>query len=71
MPVGCHRFDDTADDEFTAFIATRRKQYVEVAFAIFTSFELVENAILEGTEALGATGEMSDNSVNGLSDWNY
>lgn len=56
MPIGCHRLDDTSDDEFAAFIAARRKQDVKVAFAIFSSLEFVEDAILEGTEALGATG---------------
>lgn len=53
MPISCHRFDHPADDEFTAFVAARCKQYMEVTFAVFASLEFVENAILEDSETLG------------------
>lgn len=55
MPAGRHRFDHAADDEFAALVAARREQHVEVAFAVLAALELVEDAVLEGAEALRTT----------------
>lgn len=55
MPIGCHRLDYATNNKFAAFIAARREQYMKVAFTIFSSFEFVEDPVLEGTEALSAT----------------
>lgn len=54
MPIGCHSLDYASDDEFTTLVAARRKQNVKVTLTVFAALELVEDAILEGTEALGA-----------------
>lgn len=57
MPAGGHGLDNTSDNELSALVAAGGKQYMEVPFAVFAPLELVENAILERTEALSATGK--------------
>lgn len=52
MPIGCHCFDDPTNNKFTTLVAARCEQNVKISFAILSSLEFVENAILEGTEAL-------------------
>lgn len=56
MPAGRHRLDHTTNHKITAFIAARSEQHLEIAFAVFASFELVENAVRETAEALGTPG---------------
>lgn len=56
MPASRHRLDHTANNELAAFIAARREQHLEIAFAVFSSFELVEDAILKAAEALRTSG---------------
>lgn len=53
MPIGSHRFDDTTNNEIIALVAARREQDVEVFLAILSTFEFVEDTILELSEALG------------------
>lgn len=55
MPVSCHCLDNASNNEFTAFIAARCKEYVEITFAVLPALEFVKNAILESPEALGAS----------------
>lgn len=57
MPIRCHRLDDATDHELAALVAARSEKYVKIAFAILAPLELVENAILEGAEALSAPTE--------------
>jgi hypothetical protein len=45
--------DDPSDDELPALGAARGKQDVEVMFAVFPPFELVEHTFRERSEALG------------------
>lgn len=40
---------------FTAFSAARSEEYLEVAFAVFAAFKLVENPIRKHSEALSAS----------------
>lgn len=54
MPVGCHCLNNAADDEFVTFVAARSEQNMEIVLAILASFELIEDAVLEGPEALSA-----------------
>lgn len=56
VPAGRHRLDDAPNDELAALVAARREQHVKVALAVLATLELVEDAVLEGAEALGATG---------------
>lgn len=62
MPASGHGLDNTSNDELSALVAAGGKQYMEVPFAILAALELVENAILERTEALSAT-ESRDNQL--------
>lgn len=55
VPVGVHRLDDAADDELAALAATGREQHLEVVLAVLAALELVEDAVFERAEALGAT----------------
>lgn len=52
MPAGRHCLDDASNHEFTALVAARRKQDVEIAFAVLATLELVEDTILKGAKAL-------------------
>lgn len=54
MPISGHRLDNSTDHELAAFVAAGRKEDVEVPLAVLAALELVENAVWEGTEALGA-----------------
>lgn len=54
MPVGHHCFDYTADDKIIALVAAWREQDVEIFLAILAPLKLVEDAVLELAEALGA-----------------
>jgi hypothetical protein len=54
MPAGRHRLDHPTNDKFSALVAARCKQNVKVTFAVLATLKLVENAILEIPEALGA-----------------
>lgn len=54
MPVVVHRFDDSSDDEFTAFSAAGCIQDVKVMLTVLPALELVEDGILsKGLKALG------------------
>lgn len=55
MPIGGHRLDHPADHKFTALVAARSEQHLEVPLAVFASLEFVENSIGKGAETLGAT----------------
>lgn len=55
MPIRRHRFNYTANDEFTTLIATWREQNVEITFTVLATLELIKDAILKGTETLGAS----------------
>lgn len=55
MPIGRHRFNYTANHEFTTLVATWREQNVKITFAVLATLELIKDAILEGTETLGAS----------------
>jgi hypothetical protein len=55
MPACIHCLNDTPNDNVTALVAVRRKKDTKIFLAIFSSFELVENSILKGSEALSAT----------------
>lgn len=53
VPVVIHGFDDTSDDEFTAFSTTGSIQDVKIMFTILPALELVKDGILsKGLEAL-------------------
>lgn len=54
MPISRHSFDHASDNEFTAFITAWGEQHVKISLAVLSALEFVENAVLEGTEALGA-----------------
>lgn len=54
VPVAVHGFDDSADDEFTAFRAARSEKNVKVVLAVLPAFEFVKNAVAEWTETLSA-----------------
>lgn len=54
MPTGLHGFDDTPNNDVTTLIAKRCVQDPEILFTVLASLELVENSILERTEALRA-----------------
>lgn len=55
MPIGRHCFDYTTNDEFTTLVATWCEQNVKVTFAVLATLELIKDAILKGTETLGAS----------------
>lgn len=56
MPIGGHGLDHTAHHEFPTLVAARSEEYLEVPLAVLAALKLIEDAIREGTEALGATG---------------
>lgn len=56
MPASGHGLNNTSDNELATLVATGGKQYMKVPLTVFAAFEFVENSILEGTEALSATG---------------
>ena len=58
MPIGGHCFDDPSNHEFTAFVAARSKEDVEVTLAVLPALKLVENAVWESAETLGASKNM-------------
>lgn len=54
MPARVHRLDHSSDDEFTASATAGRVEDVKVVFAILAPFELEEDTVWEGSEALRA-----------------
>jgi hypothetical protein len=54
MPACLHRFDDSSDDNFSAFVAEWRVQNSKVAFTVLAALEFIENSIFEASKALGA-----------------
>lgn len=54
MPARLHRLDDTPDDDFVALVAEWRVEDSEILLAVLAALELVEDSILEGSEALRA-----------------
>ena len=53
MPISCHCLNNTSNHKFSTFITTWCKQNMKISFAIFPSFELIKNSVLELTKALG------------------
>lgn len=60
MPARRHRLDDATDDKVAALAAAGRKQDVKVTFAVLATLKLVENAVVELAEALGAPKSESE-----------
>jgi hypothetical protein len=59
MPAGRHCLDHSTNDEFATLVAAWREQNMKVTFAVFATLELIEDAILEISEALGASEQYS------------
>jgi hypothetical protein len=57
VPARVHGLDHATDYEAVALAATRSEQDLEVALAVLAVVVLVEDAVLELLEALGATGK--------------
>lgn len=54
MPVGGHGLDHPTHHEFTALVAARSEEHLKVPLAVLAALELVEHAVGERPEALGA-----------------
>jgi hypothetical protein len=54
MPAGLHRLDHPTDDDLVALVAERRVQNSEILLAVLATLELVEDSVLERSEALRA-----------------
>jgi len=54
MPGGLHSLDNSADDEFATFLAAWREQHMKVVLTVLAPLELVEHAVGERSETLGA-----------------
>lgn len=63
VPVGIHCFDHPPDDELAAFVAARRKEYLEISFAVFAAFEFVKDTISELLEALRTSENYKSNTL--------
>lgn len=64
MPASAHRLDNTPDHEFTTLIATRCEEHMKITFAVFASFEFIEDAILERAKALRTAAKWARNFLN-------
>lgn len=53
MPAIVHCLNDTANDKFSALMAARRKQHLEIMFAVLPALKLIEESFWELLEALG------------------